>query len=58
MIAAWRLHKLVPMESVANPMLINEHQFCKTDNRLTAAESLPRHGSHDPISVAARGARA
>jgi hypothetical protein len=57
MIAAWTLHRLVPMES-ATPVLVYEHQFCKTDNKLTVAESSLRHGSHDPISAAARGARA
>jgi hypothetical protein len=56
-IAAWRLHRRVPIES-ATLVLIYKHKFYKTGIRLAAAKSSPRHGSHDPISAAARCARA
>jgi hypothetical protein len=39
-------------------VLIYEHPFYKTGNRLIAAKSSPRHGSRDPINAAARDARA
>jgi hypothetical protein len=56
MIVTWRLYRLVPIKS-ASLVLIYEHQFYKMGNRLIVVESSPRHGSRDPISATARGAR-